>query len=279
MNSIRNIEFIFENFYKITHARLSLYDTEFNEVLAYPRQLSPFCNTIQKKRSARQKCLSCDREAFKTVRSTGRTYTYTCHCGLTEVVAPIYHFGILSGFLMMGQVTDTQYRSKQHVRDCAARFFDGGEALSAAVLQIPEIPADLLNAEINLLTVISEFLTQVNFVSSHSEQRPQNIRNYIDAHFTEHLSIDAIAGELECSRATVMNCFKAAYGITVNNYVIEKRLELAADLLKNSDDSIKAVGLCCGFHDQNYFSRVFMRKYHKMPTEYRARQKEMEEQK
>lgn len=271
MDTLQNVSFIFENFYKITHARLSLHDIDLNEIIAFPKKNLPFCSTIQKDKIGKKRCQECDKIAFETVRRTGKTYSYTCHCGLTETVAPIYHFGVLSGYIMMGQITDTQFRHKQRIREESAAFFDGSEELSAAVLQIPEITSELISAYVNILTVISQFLTQSNFISNTPAQRPQNIKNYIDAHFRENISVNTIALELDCSRATVMNCFKAEFGTTVNNYITEKRLDLAAVLLKGSRDSVKSIAVTCGFHDQNYFSRVFMKRFKMTPTEYRIK--------
>ena len=172
---------------------------------------------------------------------------------------------------MMGQITDTQFRNKQKIREEAASFFDESEQLSAAVLQIPEITSELISAYVNILTVISQFLTQSNFVSNTSAQRPINIKNYIDAHFRENITINTIARELDCSRATIMNCFKTEFGTTVNNYITEKRLDLAAVLLRSSRDSVKSIAVTCGFHDQNYFSRVFMKRFNTTPTEFRLK--------
>ena len=274
MTQKQNITSIFESFYKITRARLSLHDTEFNELLSFPKESLPFCNEVQKNRFAKRKCQECDRHAFETVKKTGKTYTYICHCGLVETVTPIYHFGVLSGYIMMGQITDKQYRSKQNIRELSKGYFGSSEELSAAVLRIPEIPADLISAYINILTVISEFLTQSNFLSTRTEDRPLNIKNYINTHFTEDISINTIAYELDCSRATIMNSFKAAYGMTVNAYINKKRLELAAEMLKNGTESVKSIAATCGFNDQNYFSRVFLREYKMTPTDYRLKCKE-----
>lgn len=273
MTQKQNIISIFESFYKITKARLSLYDAEFNELLSFPKELLPFCSAISKNPLARRKCSECDRRAFEIVKKTGKEYTYTCHCGLIETVTPIYHFGVLSGYIMMVQITDKEYKSKQNIREQSKIYFDGNEHLSAAVLRIPEISHDLISAYIDILKVISEFVTQSNFLSTRTEDRPLNIKNYINIHFCDDISIDSIAFELDCSRATVMNSFKKAYGITVNDYITQKRLLLACELLKGGSDSIKKVASDCGFHDQNYFSRVFLSQHKITPTQYRQKYK------
>ncbi len=267
---------IFESFHKITRARISLYDSELNELFSFPKELLPFCSSIQKNRLGKAKCVECDKEAFETVKRTGKPYSYMCHCGLSETVTPIYHFGVLSGYIMMGQTSDKSYKSMQNIRELSRIYFSSNEEHSAAVLRIPEIPSALTEAYINILKVISEFITQQNFLSNKSKDRPLNIKNYINAHFTEDITIDSIAFEFECSRATVMNCFRNAYGTTISSFINQKRLELARELLCDSTKSIKEICLSCGFHDQNYFSRIFLREYSITPSEFRKQQNRQE---
>ena len=43
-------------------------------------------------------------------------YIYQCRFGLYEAAAPLYHYGVLAGYLMMGQVLDPAQNSMQHAR-------------------------------------------------------------------------------------------------------------------------------------------------------------------
>lgn len=271
MNDLKKIASIFENFYKITGARISLHDTEQNEIFAYPETNLPFCKNVQRDKKVNRRCAECDKIAFENAKKSGESYTYTCHLGLCETVAPVYNFGVLSGFIMMGQITDKETRSKQKIRQKSVRYFLSEKELSEAVSKIPEISGELISAYVNILIVIAEFLTRSNLVSARSKDRAQNIMNFISAHFTENLSVDKIAEKHDCSRATAMNCFKAEYGTTINDFLIKKRIEYSKNLLLNSADSIKTIASLCGYDDQNYFSRLFKEKEGVTPTEFRSK--------
>ena len=99
---LQSIE-ILKDFHKITGARISPHDLDFNEISAYPETKAPFCRKIQETEKGRAECYTADREAFFTVKKTGQPFTYKCHCGLIETVAPIYNYGTLTGYVMMGQ--------------------------------------------------------------------------------------------------------------------------------------------------------------------------------
>lgn len=269
MNDFKKISSIFENFYKITGARISLHDTDQNEIFAYPETNLLFCKNAQKSRAVCKKCAECDKLAFENAKKSGESYTYTCHLGLSETVAPVYNFGVLSGFIMMGQITDKEARSKQEIRKKSGKYFLSEKELDEAITKIPEISGELISAHVNILIVIAEFLTRSNLVSARSKDRAQNIMNFISAHFTENLSVNKIAEKHDCSRATAMNCFKSEYGITINDFLIKKKIEYSKNLLLNSSDSIKTIAALCGYDDQNYFSRLFKEKEGVTPGEYR----------
>jgi len=80
----------------------------------------------------------------------------------------------------------------------------------------------------------------------------------------------SIAGELGISLRTVQNGF-AAMGTTPVGYIAERRLERAAELLRNSDAiSVTDIAFDLGFNDSAYFSRCFRQRFGVTPSAYRA---------
>src|SRR5690554_1892471 len=65
--------------------------------------------------------------------------------------------------------------------------------------------------------------------------------------------------------------FKALYGTTVNEYIHKRRLDLAKNLLKNSEYSISEIVYLIGLTSKSYFSKIFKKKYGILPS--RLRQK------
>ena len=128
---------ILKELHTVSGFRMSLYDASGNQVCVYPRELNPFCTMVQKNREALGQCRTFDSEAFERARETGTVYIYKCHCGLCEAVAPLYDFGILSGFLMMGQVTDTVRPGRGEAVRLASRYTGDGEMLKRAAQSIP----------------------------------------------------------------------------------------------------------------------------------------------
>lgn len=87
------------------------------------------------------------------------------------------------------------------------------------------------------------------------------------------LKTTGIAGECHASIRTVQNLF-AAMGTTPSAYILERRLQRAADRLQGYPDaSITEVAFELGFNDSAYFTRCFRQQFGAAPREWRAGRK------
>lgn len=92
---------------------------------------------------------------------------------------------------------------------------------------------------------------------------------YIDFHFAEYLSLQAIADELHINASYLSAQFKKETGITLTSYINKTRIEHSLPLLLEKKRSIESIANECGFDDMNYFARVFKKITGVTPTEYR----------
>lgn len=84
-----------------------------------------------------------------------------------------------------------------------------------------------------------------------------DILNYIDCNFTNDIGLAEIASECFINKYYVSHLFADHLGMTVGQYIRNKRIELAKKLLIQTDDPISVIAEKCGFHDTNYFGRLF----------------------
>ena len=260
---------ILKDFHKITGARISLHDRALNEMAGYPPQLSDFCKSVQQNDSVRLKCMIADEAAFKEVQKIGIPYTYKCHCGLIETVAPIYNYGTLTGYFMMGQVTDDAPDSIAVIKKHSAKYFADNNELNLNCEKIPVIDTQMMRSYINILEIIAEYMTQTSGLTVKERDLASAVKSYICKFYSRPISIRLLCETFGCSRTTLMNAFKNKYGQTVGNYMTEYRLKQAENMLRESDRSVKSIAADCGFSDQNYFAKVFRAQFSVTPSEYR----------
>lgn len=265
---IQTIE-ILKDYHKITGARVSLHDLYFKEIASYPESPSYFCGKIQQNKTAKQLCFEYDRKAFNYVKKHGKAYTYKCHCGLLETVAPIYNYGTLTGYFMMGQICRDDPQNILKIKELSERFFKDKKELEYAVKKVPAVKEELLESNINILKILAEYITNTNRMSLKDRDIAESAKNYILKFFYKKLSVNSLCEIFGCSRTTLINLFTKKYNISIGNFITQCRLENAENMLKNSDESIKNIALSCGFSDQNYFVKVFRKKNNCTPTQYR----------
>ena len=83
--------------------------------------------------------------------------------------------------------------------------------------------------------------------------------DYMQAHLTEDISLEAMADYLGISRYHFCRMFKQSTGLSPYQYLIQCRVERAKQLLQESKMSISDVAIACGFTHQSHLHRHFKR--------------------
>lgn len=269
MKESLDIMFILKELHKVSGFRISVHDTNFREIAAYPEELSPFCQHIRQNPEAAEVCRATDEEAFVEVNKTEEVYIYRCKFGLWEAVSPLYHFGVLAGYLMMGQVIDKSPDSRKLVASMARSFAEDRALLEAKIDQIPIVGQDMIKSYVNIMTVCSEYITYSNKLRLPERDLAELTMKYIHRNYAQKLTIKELCVYFHCSKSTLINTFESRYHTSVNRYITSYRLDQACVLLCQSDETICEIALKCGFSDQGYFSKVFQKEKGVTPTAYR----------
>ena len=96
---------------------------------------------------------------------------------------------------------------------------------------------------------------------------------YIEAHYREKFSLQAMAGSLFLNESYLVRIFRKYTGYTPLAYHNHLRCERARELLARSRKSISDIGEETGFVSPAHFTHVFRRTEGCSPTEYRLRMK------
>lgn len=91
--------------------------------------------------------------------------------------------------------------------------------------------------------------------------------SYINEHLGEELTVDELAGQVYTSKYHFMRRFKELTGYPVHQYITQKRLLAAAELLRGGASAQAACGRC-GFRDYSAFHRAFRRQFGASPREF-----------
>lgn len=99
----------------------------------------------------------------------------------------------------------------------------------------------------------------------------------IDYNFCSDISIEQIAKHSSFHPAYFSRIFTETVGMPPKQYILEKRIERAKELLSKTDASVLEISNSVGYEDQFYFSRIFKKHTSLSPAKYRKlNQKEAE---
>src|SRR5215211_5007803 len=95
-------------------------------------------------------------------------------------------------------------------------------------------------------------------------------KDLADARYLEPLDVDDMAGAAGLSRAHFSREFRRAFGESPHAYLLTRRLERAAALLRTTDHSVADICFSVGLQSVGSFTTSFTRTYGVSPTAYRA---------
>jgi AraC-like DNA-binding protein len=96
-------------------------------------------------------------------------------------------------------------------------------------------------------------------------------KDLADARYFEPLGVDDLAGAAGLSRAHFSREFRRAFGESPHSYLLTRRLERAAALLRTTDRSVAEICVAVGLTSIGSFTTSFKRAYGLPPTAYRVR--------
>lgn len=100
------------------------------------------------------------------------------------------------------------------------------------------------------------------------------IHDQLLAHPDQRVTIEALAKEHHLNASTLKAVFKAVYGQPIAAHMKGHRMQQAARLLAETDQSVGEIAQQVGYENQSKFSAVFRQTFQVLPTEYRRQRRE-----
>ncbi len=134
-----------------------------------------------------------------------------------------------------------------------------------------------IEGQLNLILALQisehrKFINKETLPDSLSKNDIKNIHktaNYIVDNVSQYMSIKTLSSLSGLTPKKLQSGFKLLYSKSVNEYIRQIKLEIARDLIKNTDKSISEIVYSIGYRSRSYFSKIFHDKYNILPTDYR----------
>lgn len=172
-----------------------------------------------------------------------RTQSYPDFLKLTNLPDPVFD-EIRGLFLALGEETAGAQRGRS-------------DMVYALLLQLTIVLTRLLNADRLAPTVNPAYKTMLE------------IRDYIDACYSEPLSLEQLARQFFINSTAISRGFPACFGTNISTYIRSVRITNAARRLESSSDTVTDVGVKVGYQGVNTFIRQFRETMGVTPLQYR----------
>lgn len=138
----------------------------------------------------------------------------------------------------------------------------------------------LANAILQMILIKMNHREQyVSHGGKRDEDLIRNITEYLDEHFTEHISLPEMGEVFHMSHFHLAHIYKTETGIPPMKYVLYRRIGEAQNLLMNTDLSIGEISDRLGFGDRAHFNTMFKKYVDRSPTQYRKYFKQSQNEK
>ena len=265
------LEQLMRSFYLISGIRFVLYDSEFKEIMSFPKNDCEFCSLMKSNCNTRRKCAYADKRSFNKCRESGRLYIYKCHAGLVEAVMPLYENEKNIGYLMLGQISDNKNNNTliEKITYWQEKYGFDTETLNTNIQSITYKSTEEIYAAAKIMEACTCYIAFKELIEPEENRVFKAAKAYIDKNLSADLDIADICKELSLGRTKLYDIFKREANTGVSEYINRRRLHKAKSLLKTTDMSIPEIASAVGFNDYNYFSRVYKKRYGKAPKFYR----------
>ncbi len=95
------------------------------------------------------------------------------------------------------------------------------------------------------------------------------VQDYIEQNYTEDLSLGGLAEIFYVTPAYLSSLFSKRTGDTITAHLQNTRLDRAAALLISGNQPVAKIGATVGYPNYSHFCRLFRRRFHVTPTDYR----------
>ena len=87
--------------------------------------------------------------------------------------------------------------------------------------------------------------------------RANRVCEYIDSHLQENIALEVLAGIAQLSVHHFARAFRQTLGIPPHNYIVQRRVERAQQMLRNTELPLSEIAIASGFTDQSHLARHF----------------------
>ncbi len=127
---------------------------------------------------------------------------------------------------------------------------------------------DAYNEVIKMVDILFD---KLNAKGKLSEGGMKSVIDYIERNLKKGISLEDVANHVNISTYYLSKIFKKEMGVNFITYVTDRKMDMAKEMLVNTDIPVLNIALDLAYNEANYFSKAFKKKTGLTPSEYREK--------
>ncbi len=275
---------VFDAVHSLTGVSVCIYD--FEHFLTYESGVfqkhfsghyCAFCKAVRSLTGGRAACEKSDRiETAQLARQYRTPFFNVCHMGLTEYILPIIKEDTFIGLIFLGQCRIAGETDFLTVGEHVARLGGSRERFYQLYCALPVVSraklaqaGKLLDLAIKRLVDEQGEMTLALYIQNRPLSTVTRAVSILNSDYMSPISAKDISQKLHINQSYLSRLFKREMGCSMMEYLAQRRMEHAKNLIANTQIPISSIAFNVGYADQNYFSRYFKKVTGQSPTAFR----------
>ena len=254
---------LISDFHKISGISITMLGKDRQRVTNNVVELRKFCCAVQREHSAL--CKASDTKLIEQCTKTRKPAIHVCHAGLIDAAIPVIVEDEIVGYISMGQIRrDLNFSevSKFLPEELLPELEDLYE-------NMPICNFEQMESAVRIVEAVISKIVEENMIQIKAEELSKLAEKYIDENLQGRLSVETLCRHLNVSKNRLYECFHTYFNSTVNEYITQKRVLRAMEMLKNSKLTVEDIAKEVGFTDTSYFYKVFKNQTNKTPKSWK----------
>ncbi len=259
----QKLQMIANDFYRGTGIQLSVLDAERCLIASAGLSEPHFCDIIQGIDGG-EACRSADSGILDRCTLSRKPEMHICHAGLIDIAVPIIYEEKICGFIIMGRMRrglefDRLANTYDKFRECLCEKYDA----------LPIYSEERAMSILSLASMLASYIITEDMIVRDNDTAAELIARYVRENLNRRISVADICRHMGISKNTLNRTMRKAYGVSMGEYILNMRMELACKLLQNTDDTVSSICEQTGFCDTSYFCKMFKKSVGMSPARYR----------
>lgn len=127
---------------------------------------------------------------------------------------------------------------------------------------------DAFNEVVRMVDILFD---KMNLKGKLSDNGMSSVVDYIERNLKKGISLEDVANHVNISTYYLSKIFKKEMGVNFITYVTDRKMDLAKEMLVNTEIPVLNIALDLAYNEANYFSKAFKKKTGLTPSEYREK--------